>query len=251
VNYFKRILITTACVVVFIIVTSFAAPNNGKLTIRFNNYAGNSVLNLDSTYKNQLGQPFKVTNVKYYISNIVLRKYGEGPRGVVPNYDYVSIKEYYLINEMDEDSKQINLNVPIGTYDDMTFIIGVDSLHNCSGIQEGALDPINGMFWAWNTGYIFLKFDGTSPLSKSNGRILEYHIGGYRSPNNCIRKVTLRLNHSIQINSSTSINIKADILQLFKSPTPMDFSKLSSVVDFHNATTIADNYAGMFSLIEK
>jgi len=163
-------------------------------------------------------------------------------------------KEYYLIDEMDETTKQINLNdVPDGEYSAIEYLIGVDSLHNCSGTQSGALDPVKGMFWAWNTGYIFLKFDGISPLSKSPGNLLEFHIGGYRSPNNCIRKITLNLKKPLFISATSTqeINIKADVLQIFKSPTTIDFAIISSVTDFHNATTIANNYAGMFSLIEK
>lgn len=190
-------------------------------------------------------QSFSVTNIKYYISNIYLTN-ADGSKYL--------IREYYLIDELDESTRQLNFSdIPDGTYTAIEYIVGVDSLHNCSGVQAGALDPIKGMFWAWNTGYIFLKFDGTSPLSKSNGNTLEYHIGGYRSPNNCIRKVNLNFKKPLLINGSTNqtINIKADILQLFKSPTFIDFSTLSSVTDFHNATTIADNYAGMFSLIEK
>jgi hypothetical protein len=33
-------------------------------------------------------------------------------------------------------------------------------------------------------------------------------------------------------------------------PTTIDLSKLSSVTDFHNATTIADNYSDMFSIMK-
>jgi hypothetical protein len=245
VNFFKRISIIFICTAVFIIVVSLVIPAKNKLIITFTNYAGNTILNLDSTYKNQLGQTFTVTNFKYYLSNIYLKKTGGN------KYD---IKGYYLIDEHDETTKQITLNnIPEGEYTSLEFIIGVDSLHNCSGIQTGALDPANGMFWAWNTGYIFLKLDGTSPLSKSQGNTLEFHIGGYRSPVNCIRKISLNFKTPMIINASgiQLINIKADVLQLFKSPTEIDFSKLSSVTDFHNANTIANNYAGMFSLIEK
>ncbi len=244
-NFLKRISLFSICITVFITAVSFVIPVKSKLSIRFTNYAGNTILNLDSSYKNQLRQPFSMNNIKYYISNIVLKK---------KNGSKYPINEYYLINELEEASKQINLNdIPEGEYTSIEFIIGVDSLHNCSGIQSGALDPVNGMFWAWNTGYIFLKFDGTSPLSQSPGNTLEFHIGGYRSPNNCIRKITLNFKSPLLINAAITqaINIKADILQLFKSPTPVDFSKLSSVTDFHNATSIANNYTSMFSLIEK
>jgi hypothetical protein len=44
------------------------------------------------------------------------------------------------------------------------------------------------------------------------------------------------------------ISINADIARIFDAKNKIDISKLSSVTDFHNAGTIADNYARMFSL---
>jgi hypothetical protein len=46
------------------------------------------------------------------------------------------------------------------------------------------------------------------------------------------------------------IKIKADVAEILKTPNIVDFTKLSSVNDFHNATTIADNYADMFSILK-
>jgi hypothetical protein len=206
---------------------------------------GNTVLQLDSTYKNALGQTFTIANFKYYIGNISLKK-TDGKSFV--------IKDYFLINEHEEDSKQIILNdVPEGSYTGIEFIVGVDSLHNCSGLQQGSLDPTNGMFWAWNTGYVFLKLDGQSPSSKSAGNIFEYHIGGYKQPTNSIRKIILNFKGDKTISSITplSLVIKADVLEVLKTPTTIDFSKLPSVTDTRNAVIIANNYMDMFSLLEQ
>jgi len=49
------------------------------------------------------------------------------------------------------------------------------------------------MFWTWNSGYIFFKLEGNSPVStQPNGKI-EYHIGGFQSPTSAIRKYTGQL----------------------------------------------------------
>ena len=130
-------------------------------------------------------------------------------------------------------------------------MIGVDSIHNCSGAQSGALDPVNGMFWTWSTGYIFLKLEGHADASASSGHIFEYHIGGYAAPNNCIRRVTLSLTAKglrIEKSKANKIWLKADISEILKNPVTIDFSKLSSVTDHHNAITIADNYMDMFTI---
>ena len=225
--------------------------NKGKLTINLEHYVGLRSLRMDSVlYKNEAGQLFTITNFKYYISNIHLKK-ADLPNGQADGKEFIS-PDHFLITEENESSKHFSLNnIPNGEYTSMSFILGVDSIHNCSGAQSGALDPVNGMFWAWNTGYIFLKLEGKASVSTSPGHIFEFHIGGYKQPSNCIRAVTLNFNEKVKIdNNNPSVSIKADASEVLKTPTTIDLSKLSSVTDFHNAAMIADNYKDMFSIIK-
>ncbi|MEC8457907.1 MAG: MbnP family protein [Bacteroidota bacterium] len=60
------------------------------------------------------------------------------------------------------------------------IFFGVDSLLNYNGIHEGALDPINDMYWTWQTGYIHCKLEGYI-LNHTTKQNFEYHIGGYSS----------------------------------------------------------------------
>ena len=217
-------------------------PPAGHLTVSFAHYVGDSVLHLDSvSYKNELGQAFTVTKFKYYIGNIRFKKASGG---------IVAFDEYYLVDEEEEKTKKINIDIPAGEYTGLDFIVGVDSLHNCSGVQSGALDPVNAMFWAWNTGYIFLKLEGRSPASKSPGNMFEYHIGGYKQPANCIRHISLNFTQPVSIENATGreLSIKVNAAEVLRTPAAIDFTTLSSVTDFHNAATIADNYADMFSV---
>lgn len=220
--------------------------NLGDLQVSFSNYAGNELLRLDSAhYKNELGQDFTVTNFKYYVSDFKL---------------YAGDKLAYqregsfLVRADDPKSMHIMLTtIPDGDYTSMTFTLGVDSLHNCSGAQSGALDPANGMFWAWNTGYVFFKLEGKAASSKSPGNIFEYHIGGYKQPNNYIRTIKIHLKDTpvkIRFEASSRLEIKTDAAEALKTPLAIDFSKLSSVTDFHNAQMIADNYMDMFSVLK-
>ena len=95
------------------------------------------------------------------------------------------------------------------------------------------------MFWAWNSGYIFLKMEGISPASNSTGKRLEFHIGGYKVPNNCIKLIGLQLKQVIGTGRDNVIKIKVDESHLFSGVNPVDFSKISSVTDFHHAKAIA------------
>ena len=58
------------------------------------------------------------------------------------------------------------------------IFFGVDSLLNYNGIHEGALDPINNMYWTWQTGYIYCKLEGYI-LNQTTKQNFEYHIGGF------------------------------------------------------------------------
>lgn len=237
-----RLLLLCIISGLFILSASFSVQQKtNRLVISLAHAVGKSTLVMDSgEYKNEIGQTFRITKLKYYLSNFVLRS---------KNGMEFKTNESYLINEEDPSSKELSFNIPANeNYESIEFIVGVDSLHNCSGAQSGALDPINAMFWTWNSGYIFLKLEGTSASSTSPGHIFEYHIGGYKLPHNCIRKVSLPLTPTVS-QSLTHLTLKADLLELLKTPTQIDFNKLSSVTDSKNAELVADNYKDMFSIL--
>ena len=226
------------------VVMAFSMPaDKTQLTLDITNYVGTRMMALDTaTYTNALGQQYNITKFKYYIGKIRLR--------TTAGKD-VALPDYYLLNEEEPASRQITLkDAPAGQYASISFIIGVDSADNLTGLQSGALDPVNAMFWTWNTGYVFLKLEGTSPASKSPGHIIEYHIGGFKEPVNSIRSVTITFPQPLTINpgKQATLHLKADAAELLKTPTTIDFTTLSSVTDFTNATLIADNYKDMFSL---
>ena len=233
----------------FMVAISFCGMSSvkkaGGLTLNFSNYVGDNLLQLDSVqYKNELAQQFTISNLKYYVGKSRLIS----ANGLVYKDD-----NYFLVNAAEPSSLNFFLaDIPIADYTSISFTLGVDSIDNCSGVQTGALDPINGMFWAWNTGYVFLKLEGKAKSSVSSGNMFEYHIGGYKAPHNCIRIITIDLQNSpLKIASEryNLIALKTDVLEILKTPTTINFSNLSSVIDFHNATTIADNYKDMFRLL--
>jgi hypothetical protein len=217
----------------------------GMLSLSFEHYADDIILKPDSTvYKNAFGQAYTITNLKYYISNISLIQKGK--------VAYKSA-DHFLVNEEEEISKTILLKqIPEGNYEAISFMIGIDSIHNCSGAQSGALDAVNGMYWTWNSGYIFMKLEGRSPFSRSPGNIFEYHIGGYKAPANCIRIITLKPENSLLIGAEmkSSVIIRTNIAEILRSPVSIDFSSLPAVTDHRNAEMMADNYSDMFTIKE-
>lgn len=156
------------------------------------------------------------------------------------------------MRESNSSSQKIFVgNIPAGIYSSVSFLIGVDSIRNVSGAQSGALDPANGMFWDWNTGYIMLKFEGHSPSSTAMAKQLLFHVGGFSGNSNTIRKIILNFPSPVTIdNNSFQLHIQVNAARPFGLPNPIDFSVLNTVhMPGANAVKIADNYANMFSLI--
>lgn len=222
--------------------TDDAVPSTdpGTVNVQFNNLVGTQNLELNTgNYTNEMGQPFTVSTFKYYVSNLKLKK-TDGTYFTVAN-------SYYLIEQdVANSNKMLLSNLPAGEYTALEFVIGVDSTRNCSGAQTGALDPSEGMFWTWNSGYIFLKFEGNSTVSADSS--LTFHIGGYKGANNCIKNATINFTTNLIVNSSKSpkLAIDANVLEMFKSPTAVDFSTFSFSMGGPSSVTVANNYVDMF-----
>ena len=124
----------------------------------------------------------------------------------------------------------------------LTFNIGVDSLANVSGAMSGDLDPIKGMYWAWNTGYINAKIEGKSSSCHTRKNVFEFHIGGHLPPFQTMRKVKLLAKDT----ESTVFTIETDVRQWF---SKIKLNEMNSVLlPNKTAMMMADNYAQMFKI---
>lgn len=74
----------------------------------------------------------------------------------------------------------------------ISFQIGIDSIINTSGLMEGDLDPIHGMYWTWQSGYINFKIEGHASWFSSRNHEFQYHVGGYRYPYLALKTVELQ-----------------------------------------------------------
>lgn len=121
------------------------------------------------------GDTLTFTKLRYYISNVELQN--------ANGETWVEDKSYHIVDAENLAGGEVELalmDLPSGSYTSISYMIGVDSLRNVSGVQEGALDPAENMFWSWNTGYIFIKAEGQSNMT-SNGAFT-YHLGGFSEP---------------------------------------------------------------------
>jgi hypothetical protein len=110
-----------------------------------------------------------------------------------------------------EEAKGIALRVPVSvTYNRIRFYIGIDSLTNVSGAMGGELDPVHGMYWTWQSGYINFKAEGRSSASTHLKKEFQLHLGGYESPNNALRQITL------STRSQSNIEVYFDLQQFLQ-----------------------------------
>jgi hypothetical protein len=190
-------------------------------------------------YSNVHGQLYSLTTLRYYVSNVALHR-ADG--------SVYQQKMPVLIDHDNDAMTSVRLNsVPLGTYTSVSFILGVDSVDNVSGPREGALDPLNGMYWTWATGYIFFKLEGTSAASSQPKNIIEFHLGGFEAPYNNIRRVELPLRRPLQADGrNTSLGIVLDVGAFVDADGGIDFSAVSSVTDVRSAGPYMKRLQGAF-----
>lgn len=216
---------------------------SGSIAFEFEHVVGTTPLFLNSVfYTNANGDQFNVTTFKYYISNI---------KFIRENGTKVSEEEsYHLINAAVSSGLSFNTaNIPKGTYTAIEFMVGVDSTRNVSGAQTGALDPANGMFWSWSTGYIFSMMEGTSTASPTGN--IAFHITGFEDPFNSLRVVHLELPQALKVEnqSMSTIHLKTNLLEMFQTPNLIKFNATYNITSASPvAPAIADNYLDMFSV---
>ncbi|MFM8363268.1 MAG: MbnP family protein, partial [Haliscomenobacter sp.] len=98
----------------------------------------------------------------------------------------------YLMDMAEPASLALSWSAPRTLlFDQVAFELGVDSLTQAGGARGAALDPIRGMYWSWQSGYIHVKLEGTATASKARHFSFQYHLGGYRAPFNTIRTLVL------------------------------------------------------------
>lgn len=184
--------------------------------------------NSDSIYIDRFR--FYISAVKLYYSN---------------NIQFEEKNSYHLIDAEDQEKLKFTVNgVPKGKIERIDFCLGVDSLTSVSGALSGDLDPVNGMYWAWNSGYINAKLEGKSSSCKTLHNAFEFHIGGFLSPNQTIRKISVLLNQSSE--NQNKITLKANAATWFKN---INLAKTNSVViPGTEAINIANNYIKMFEV---
>ena len=125
---------------------------------------------------NYLPDTIHISKCSVYLSNF---KFYQNEKLV-----FTDPEKAYLINLI--DPIPLNFEIPAQVkYNRVAFDIGVDSLTNVAGVLTNALDPRNGMYWSWQSGYVNFKIEGD--IKSTNNKSFQYHIGGYAAKLNALQ----------------------------------------------------------------
>ncbi len=245
----------------------FDVNRRAPLSIEFDAIVGDRTLVFNqpaNPYQTASGEEFSLSKLQFFISNVSLET-TDGHRYVVPQDS-----SYFLVNGADRSSRFARMNVPLGEYRTLTFLLGVDSLRSTMPIEQrtGVLDPAlgggdhsSGMYWGWNSGYIFFKMEGNAPSISDDSqgdptgkKQFRYHIGGFGGYSsatiNNLKTIRIDLTKGglayVRPGRSSNIHLFVDVAQVFDGKKPFSIAQHPSVMFSAFSTTVADNFERMF-----
>ena len=216
----------------------YAQSNKDSLFVNLNLRWKNEPLELNKSYLTKTDS-LQLSTFKFYISAIEIE--------FTDNSKLIKKNSYHLIDIENKKSQKIallkNTNKTISR---ISFNVGVDSLASVSGAMSGDLDATNGMYWAWQSGFINMKIEGKSSSCSTRNNNFHFHIGGYLKPNYALRKVNINCNDNINGNCNDNINLIVNLSKLFDE---IDLKSTNSImIPGQKAMKIADLSTKIFSL---
>ena len=196
-----------------------------SIAIHFTMKFQNEKIELEKQYYSEKHQDsIQINKLKFYISDFYLFQ------DSIEIYQFP--KKHFLIDLEDEQSQnlQIDSNFTGINFNKIKFNLGVDSLTNVSGAYGGDLDPTNGMYWTWNSGYINFKLEGVSKVCPSRKNVFQYHLGGFMEPYNSIQTVELTSSTVNSLEINVDIEVLLNAIDLSKTYEVMSPSKKSIIL---------------------
>lgn len=198
------------------------APSRGDINVQLKyNVDGNPLVFDTLIYTNAAGNLYSVSKVRYYLS-----RFSFYTAGVAKYSSDTIIYADALV------SQQVTFkNVPVGTYDSVSYNIGLDQAQNISNSLPATLENIN-MGWPdmMGGGYHFLQLEGHWKDSTGN---LGYamHIG----KNGFLVKAGTKKTVQVQGGKTLKLAMNMNINEWFANPHMYDIDK-DGVYSMGNAT---------------
>lgn len=132
---------------------ALAAPVELKVSLT----VGDKPLVMGQTYQNPAGNTYLVNLLRFYLSNVALVK-RDGSEVKAEGLTLAEFKQGGSV----QDVTVMKMDVPAGDYAGIRFNVGVprELNHLDAAKQQAPLGVGSGMYWSWNAGYIFYRFEG-------------------------------------------------------------------------------------------
>jgi hypothetical protein len=226
-------LLTTPIICTAFCLHAQASPPASALRLQFIPVLEGKAIEIKEDAPGQPAESLRITMLRFYISGVVLC---QGSQEV-----WKEETSYHLMDAANPESLQLNLSPPEGLqYNRIRFNLGVDSATSSTGAHGGDLDPAKGMYWAWHSGYINFKLEGTSPLSTARKHAFHFHLGGYQAPYSALQPV------SLPVYPARQILVKMDLTSFL---TGLDLSRQNSImIPGEEAVSLSQKAATIFQL---
>ena len=214
------------------------AQSGSNFELRLNLRSGKEALELGKVYKTPGGLDYQVDLLKFYVSNVSLVK-ADGSQLPLPG---LSLTEFRgagggqsssggntAAGQMMPDGQMykatgtqnavaFRARVPAGEYRGVRFEVGVpkDLNNRDASLQQLPLGVEAGMFWAWNPGYIFYRFEGkTMVAGKPQPFLLHMGTDAYRMPVNAFDLQTGKVRINVG-DSGGAVTMNLDVAKAFE-----------------------------------
>lgn len=201
--------------------------------LKFDFFLREQKLELNKAYFIEgLNDSVSISSFKCYISNICI---------TTTKRKLVTLeKKHHLLNLENTTTLILPINTKFPATA-ITFDIGIDSITNSKALLSGDLDPMNGMYWTWQSGFINWKIEGSSPHLTTRNHHFQYHIGGFSAPFNSLQHLTLQVNKE-----SATHCIVVDLKPFFESAGLFNTPEVMS--PGLKATALANIFSSLFSI---
>lgn len=158
------------------------------------------------------GDTLTFEKLKFYIAEIEF---------IDANENSITLVEYPQLIDWDQpETLKIDFTTVPMQEGQLQFTLGVPYDYNVNGVFDGDLDPIHGMYWAWQSGFIFIKIEGASKAIQTFKHKFQYHLGGYNGATNALTTVNIPLH-------SNSKQLIIDLDAFFES---MEYKQINTIM---------------------
>jgi|ETNmetMinimDraft_26_1059896.scaffolds.fasta_scaffold09773_1 hypothetical protein len=212
-----------------------------NLSFTFSHTIGSSSVEYDTIkYTDAAGNDYSVETLKYFVSDITLHK-SSGGTILIDDEHYVDARDNATL--IFSPSKEI----PNGTYSYITFIFGLDTNKNTTGVYPNT--PESNMEWPvpMGGGYHYMKLEGRHDSSGTT-KNYQAHMGPTMG-NDYHVSVTLPSSSFTANGNNLNANVTMDINKWFETPNTLDLNNVSGIMgDMSMQMKLQQNGADVFTV---